>query len=166
MCRLGLTPSVMTRVRYPCNGAGVLRVVRCGNRRLTRLGRPRSRLSRITSSKKCRPWTGLSKTWVRLTSTCQSESLCLKPAARSFDVNGQGSCVDQRLKNRCTSSGPSWSQICCSFSGWRHDKNPLSRLSNRIRSLWSRCLTHSWPFRHSLRSEEHTSELQSPMYLV
>ena len=37
----------------------------------TRSGRPRSRFSRMTASKKCRPCTGRSKTWVRLTSSWQ-----------------------------------------------------------------------------------------------
>jgi hypothetical protein len=40
MWRLGSTPSVITRVRYPEAGAGVRLVMRCGNRSPTRSGRP------------------------------------------------------------------------------------------------------------------------------
>src|SRR6266699_6734031 len=49
---------------------GVLRLIWVGNNSVTLLGRPSSRCSPITSSKKCRPCTGRSKTWVRLTSSC------------------------------------------------------------------------------------------------
>ena len=62
---LGATPGVTTRVR---NRPGVVRVIRRVNSSWTRLGRPRSRLSRMISSKNSRPRTGRSNTWVRLTS--------------------------------------------------------------------------------------------------
>ena len=71
MWRLGATPWVMTRVRKE---PGVARVTLRVNRSWTRLGRPRSRLSRMTSSKNSRPRTGASNTWVRLTSIWRSES--------------------------------------------------------------------------------------------
>jgi hypothetical protein len=67
---------VAVRGRWRAAGAGVRRVIRLGNSRLIRSGRPRSRVSRITASKKCRPWTGWSNTWVRLTSSCQMLSRC------------------------------------------------------------------------------------------
>src|ERR1700675_831929 len=51
----------MTRVR---NRPGVRRLTLRSNTRLTWLGRPISRFSRITSSKKMRPVTGWSSTWV------------------------------------------------------------------------------------------------------
>ena len=57
-------------------GGGVRRVGRMGNNRLTRSGRPRSRLARMTASKKRRPHTGWVKTWVRLTSSCQIVNWC------------------------------------------------------------------------------------------
>jgi hypothetical protein len=37
-------------------------------------GRPMSRLSRMTCSKKIRPVTGLSSTWVRENSACSTEA--------------------------------------------------------------------------------------------
>jgi hypothetical protein len=54
-------------------GGGV-RAMRVGNSRLTRPGRPRSRVSRITVSKNCRPYSGALNTSVRLTSSCQMVS--------------------------------------------------------------------------------------------
>src|SRR5690348_16494607 len=61
MCRLGVTVSVMTRVR---NTPGVLRRTCRAKISATRSGRPMSRLSRMVCSKKIRPETGLSSTWV------------------------------------------------------------------------------------------------------
>src|SRR5262245_56301413 len=58
----------MTRVR---NRPGVRRLTLRSKIRLTWLGRPISRFSRITSSKKMRPVTGLSSTWVSENSACR-----------------------------------------------------------------------------------------------
>jgi len=44
-------------------------VIRRGKSSPTRSGRPKSKFSRMTASKKWRPWIGRSKTWVRLTSS-------------------------------------------------------------------------------------------------
>jgi len=52
----------------------VRRVTLRSNIRLTWLGRPMSRLSRITCSKKTRPVSGWSRTWVRENSACRMES--------------------------------------------------------------------------------------------
>src|SRR5215469_16287349 len=62
MCREGITPSVMTRVRKLL---GVALVTHRSKISCTCLGRPISRFSRITSSKKILPLTGRSNTWVR-----------------------------------------------------------------------------------------------------
>ena len=60
-----MTPSVMTRVRYR---EGVRRLTRRLKINCTWSGRPMSRFSRTTSSKKTRPCAGRSKTWVRANS--------------------------------------------------------------------------------------------------
>src|SRR2546427_7626932 len=54
---------------------GVVRMILRGKINCTRSGRPKSRLSRMTSSKNCRPATGRSMIWVRLTSNWRTESL-------------------------------------------------------------------------------------------
>ncbi len=75
MCRLGVTPSVMTRVR---NRPGVarlpLRMTLRSKISDTRSGRPRSRLSRISWSKKIRPDAGASRVWVTENSACRTDS--------------------------------------------------------------------------------------------
>ena len=60
---------MMTRVRKP----GVLRVTLRSKMSATLEGRPMSRFSRITSSKKTRPVTGRLKTWVNANSACRME---------------------------------------------------------------------------------------------
>src|ERR1700728_308550 len=60
----------MTRVR---NSPGVFLVTTRSNTSCTRSGRPRSRLSRMISSKNSRPRTSRSKICVRLTSICFEE---------------------------------------------------------------------------------------------
>ena len=67
----GVTPSVITRVR---NRPGVRLVTRRSKMSWTWSGRPMSRFSRMTSSKKTRPVTGRSSTWVRENSACRIES--------------------------------------------------------------------------------------------
>ncbi len=75
MCRLGTTPLVMTRVR---NRPGVayrpLRTSLRAKTSATWSGRPMSRLSRMTCSKKIRPATGPSSTWVKENSACKTDS--------------------------------------------------------------------------------------------
>ena len=70
-----MTPSVMTRVR---NRPGVLlrplRMMRRSKIRLTWSGRPMSRLSCSTCSKKIRPETGRSSIWVSENSACRIDS--------------------------------------------------------------------------------------------
>src|ERR1039457_3042294 len=70
MCRLGCTPSWITRVR---NSPGVFFVTTRSKINCTRSGRPRSRLSRMISSKNSRPRKGRSKICVKLTSIWQME---------------------------------------------------------------------------------------------
>ena len=66
MGRLGTTPLVMTRVRNRPGVAGrPLRRIRRAKTSATWSGRPLSRLSRMTCSKKIRPAAGASRTWVR-----------------------------------------------------------------------------------------------------
>ena len=70
-----MTPSVMTRVR---NRPGValrpLRMMRRSKIRLIWSGRPMSRLSCSTCSKKIRPETGRSSIWVSENSACRIDS--------------------------------------------------------------------------------------------
>jgi hypothetical protein len=67
----GITPSVMTRVR---KAPGVAWVMLRSKISCTCLGRPRSRFSRITCSKKILLLTGRSSTCVKDSSICQRES--------------------------------------------------------------------------------------------
>jgi len=75
MRTVGVTLSVMTRVR---NSPGVGRLRPLWTRRpkiwLTLSGRPMSRLSRISCSRKIRPVTGRSSIWVRLNSAWTTET--------------------------------------------------------------------------------------------
>lgn len=65
---------MITRVRNrPGVARGPLRISRRSKTRLTWSGRPRSRLSRITCSKKIRPETGRSSIWVKENSACRIE---------------------------------------------------------------------------------------------
>ena len=62
MCSVGTTPSVRTLVRNRPGVARALRMIRRPKMSPAWSGRPISRLSRMTSSKKIRPVTGLSST--------------------------------------------------------------------------------------------------------
>src|SRR5262249_11497784 len=83
---LGWTPSVRMGV---AKRPGVRRLMRRSKRSWTRSGRPRSRLSRMTSSKNWRPCTGRSKTWVRLTSSCRIESTDVLLALPALEVHNR-----------------------------------------------------------------------------
>jgi hypothetical protein len=74
MCRLGVTPLVITRVRNrPGMARGPVRMSRRSKMRLTRSGRPASRLSPDDLSKNTRPDTGRSNTRVKENSACRIE---------------------------------------------------------------------------------------------
>ena len=73
MCRLGTTPSVMTRVRNrPGVARGPLRMILRPKVSPALSGRPMSRLPRMTYSKKIHSVIGLSRIWVTENSACST----------------------------------------------------------------------------------------------
>ena len=108
-------------------------------------GRPRSRLSAISASKKDRARAGASKTMVRETSTCRIEHSHQYPASRSRLPKGIGSRCSHRWAN--TSMVPGWSrsQMACSPAGSSQDANPLESSVNPIPTLSACRLAHSCP---------------------
>ena len=109
----------MTAVR---NVPGVFVVIRRLKISATREGRPISRWSRMTPSKKARP-----------------------AAGRSASVKGEGSRRHQRQKKLCTAPEPSRSQIRCSCLGSSQSRKPLSNAVNPIPALAHCRLAHSCP---------------------
>ncbi len=79
----------------------------------TRSGRPRSRLSRMISSKNSRPRRGRSKICVRLTSICQIDEIPFVAYPPVFRPrNGSGMRFSHFRNSRSICSGPNESQIC------------------------------------------------------
>ena len=108
-------------------------------------GRPRSRLSAISASKKDRARRGASKTMVRETPACRIEHSCQYPASRSLLPNGIGIRCIHRWAN--TSMVPGWSrsQISCSAAGSSQDAKPLDSSVNPIPARSACRLAHSCP---------------------
>jgi hypothetical protein len=111
----------------------------------TLCGRPMSRLSAISASKKPRAWRGASKTMVREISTCRIESSHQYPASWSRVVKGSGSRCSHRWVNTLMMPGPSRSQIACSVAGSSQAANPLDSAVNPIPARAACRLTHSCP---------------------
>ena len=115
------------------------------------LGRPKSRLSRITSSKNSRPFCGRSKIWVRLTSICPMDNCQSYPASRSFPLQGRGRRRSHLRNTRSMSSGPNRSPVSCNFLGSAQERKPLSSVSKARPCFSNWRFAHSCPFRHSFR---------------
>src|ERR1035437_3090018 len=126
----------MTLVRNrPGVGCGPLRNRRRLKIKVTWSGRPMSRLSWITCSKKIRPDRGRSSIWVRENSACRTEMSYRYPAARSASAHGLGKIASHLSSSACICSGPSRSQICCSAAGSSTVANALSSGVNPIPAL-------------------------------
>ena len=142
MRSVGCTPSRKTRV---WNSLGVALVTLRSKIKLTRSGRPRSRLSRIKFSTKAQPCSGSRNTCVRLAyaSICQILNWCGYPAVRCAALNGQGICSTQRSKSACIFSASNWNKFVANAQG-------LRKTENRCSTLQKRCLPDViavWPIR-------------------
>ena len=141
----------MTRVRNrPGVARGPLRMMRRAKMSPTWSGRPMSRLSRMTCSKKIRPVTGASSTWVRENSACSTETSYRYPAALSSPVNGHGSSAIHLAARSQMTCSPKLSQICCTAATSSTAANPLSSGVNPIPARAAMALAYSLPLQHSL----------------
>src|SRR6478672_649754 len=105
----------MTRVRKL---PGVALVTPRSKISCTCLGRPISRFSRITSSKKILPLTGRSRTWVNDSSACRIEIWYRYPACRSRAGKGWGSWRSHFRRSASILSADNALQIACSRFGF------------------------------------------------
>src|SRR5262249_9797820 len=143
----GWTPSVMTRVRKL---PGVLLVPPRSKISCTCLGRPMSRFSRITSSKKILPLTGRSNTWVRESSICRMEIWYRYPAWRSRAGNGCGNRRSHYRSKASIFSADKESQMLCSRLGSAQYWMTFFRARCSMPARSNGRLAYSWPFRQSL----------------
>ena len=136
----------MTRVRNrPGVARGPLRMIRRAKISPTWSGRPMSRLSRISCSKKIRPVTGASSTWVRENSACSMETSYRYPAAVSSAVNGHGKiAIHLAARSQMTVSSKE-SQIACTAAVSSTAANPLSSAVNPIPVRAAMGLAYSVP---------------------
>ena len=111
----------------------------------TRSGRPRSRLSRISWSKKIRPVTGASSIWVRENSACSTDSSYRYPAAASSAVNGYGSRRSSRPASAVILPSSRPSQIACTAATSSTAANALSSGTNPMPALAACRLAYSLP---------------------
>ena len=104
----------------------------------------------MTCSKKIRPVTGLSSTWVRENSACSTEASYRYPAAVSSAVNGHGSSpVHLAARSQMTFS-PKESQIAWTAAASSTAANPLSSGVNPIPARAAMHFAYSLPLQHSL----------------
>lgn len=107
------------------------------------------RLSRITSSKSSRPRTGRSKTWARLISICQIESLQSWSAWRSSFPSGIGRRSSRRERNASMSCAPIWSTPPAALRVFCREKESVVEGLEGQPCFWSCLLAHSCPSRQT-----------------
>src|SRR5258705_12494675 len=136
----------MTRVRnLPGVARGPVRMMRRPKIRPTWSGRPMSRLSRMACSKKIRPATGVSRTWVRENSACTTEISYRYPAAWSAGEYGHGRMSSHRAASAWIPCSSKESQICCTAATSSQAANPLSSAVKPIPARAAICLAYSLP---------------------
>ena len=95
-------------------------------------GRPMSRFSRSTSSKKTRPCAGRSKTSVRANSACRIETVVANALLPVAGANGCGSRASHLRSSASTRAAVRVSASRCMRWGLSHRRMPLSSASNAI----------------------------------
>ena len=102
----------------------------------------------MTCSKKIRPVTGASSTWVRENSACTTETSYRYPAAASSAVNGHGRiAIHLAARSQMTLSSKD-SQIACTAAVSSTAANPLSSAVNLIPARAAIALAYSLPLQH------------------
>ena len=117
----------------------------------TRSGRPRSRLSRMISSKNSRPRKGRSKICVRLTSICQIDKTPVVAGRAVFRraTAAEAASATSGTPGRCPPA-PANRRSAAASPARRRTGSHCPRLRRRS-AFFSNCrLAHSCPFRHRL----------------
>ena len=103
----------------------------------------------MTCSKKIRPVTGLSSTWVRENSACSTETSYQYPAAVSPAVNGHGRIAAHLAARSQMTVSSKESQIAGTAATSSTAANPLSSAVNPIPARAALALAYSLPLQHS-----------------
>jgi hypothetical protein len=106
----------------------------------------------MTCSKKIRPATGESSTWVRENSACSTDGSYRYPAAASSAVNGYGSIASSLAASASILPASRLSQIACTAATSSTAAKPLSSGVNPMPALAACRLAYSLPLMISLNN--------------
>src|SRR5450755_2427927 len=126
MCRLGCTPSWITRVR---NSPGVFFVTTRSKINCTRSGPPQVQIVTNDFFEELTPAQGAIEDLRQADFHLPNRQIPIVPGPPVSGRKGSGIRSSHLQNIRSMSSGPSESQMRCSFSGSAQERNPLSKAS-------------------------------------